>query len=303
MNRRQWLQHTGIIGLAMMSPVGLSLPMQSILKRKIPSTGELLPVVGLGTWQTFDVGSDEIERGPLREVLQTLVANGASVVDSSPMYGKSEAIVGELSSDLGLNDKLFIATKVWTNGLASGKKQIDNSFRVLKRDTIDLIQVHNLVDWQLHLKTLQSMKEAGKIRYIGLTHYLDSAHTTIENIITSNKIDFIQVNYSIASRNAESRVLNAAADHQVAVLINRPFEEGALFNLVRGKQLPEWASDFDCSSWGQFFLKFILSNPNVNCVIPGTSKAKHLRDNLGAGQGKLPDDPTRQKMIALIDDL
>jgi diketogulonate reductase-like aldo/keto reductase len=288
------------MGMALFTPSDLSLAMTDLLKRKIPSTGELLPVVGLGTWQTFDVGMFEADRAPLRDVLKAMAESGAKVIDSSPMYGSSEKVVGDLSTSLGLNDKFFMATKVWTRGEEAGTRQMENSFRLLSRSTIDLMQVHNLVDWQTHLKTLTRWKEEGKVRYIGLTHYLDSAHATIENIIATHKIDFIQVNYSLGSRNAENRLLPAAAEHNVAVLINRPFEEGALFNQVKNKSLPTWVSDFDCKSWGQFFLKFILSNPHVTCVIPGTSKVKHLLDNIGAGTGRLPDHVMRKKMIEVL---
>ncbi|MFZ6011800.1 MAG: aldo/keto reductase [Bacteroidota bacterium] len=300
LSRRMWLQQLGLLGLSAISPGWLSLTMRQLLTRKIPSSGEPLPSVGVGTWQTFDVGESDAERNPLREVLKNLVAEGGRVIDSSPMYGRSEDVVGDLAQELNLNQKLFFATKVWTSGAEAGKEQMKNSFRLFRRKTIDLMQVHNLTDWKTHLKTLQKWKEEGRIRYIGLTHYLDSSHETMEKIIRQNPIDFIQINYSVMSRHAESRLFPAAIDQKVAVLINRPFEEGALFNKVKGKQLPEWAVEFDCQSWAQFFLKFILSHPAVTCVIPGTSKLKHLLDNIGAGKGKLPDEKQRQKMISLL---
>jgi diketogulonate reductase-like aldo/keto reductase len=218
-------------------------------------------------------------------------------VDSSPMYGSSEKVVGDLSTLENLNEKLFMATKVWTTGKQEGIRQMENSFSLLRRRKMDLMQIHNLVDWKTHIKTLREWKESGKIRYIGLTHYTDSAHPTLESIITAEPIDFIQINYSLRDRNAEKSLLPTAREKEVAVLINRPFEEGALFNLVKGKALPEWAASFDCNSWGQFFLKFILANQAVTCVIPGTSKPKHLLDNLEAGQGKLPDEKQREQMI------
>jgi diketogulonate reductase-like aldo/keto reductase len=236
----------------------------------------------------------------LREVLKTLILKGAKVVDSSPMYGRSEKVVGDLSTAENINAQLFIATKVWTSGVDEGKKQMQRSFELLRRSKVDLMQVHNLVDWQNHLRTLQSWKDEGKVRYIGVTHYLDSMHDKLESIIRTNKIDFIQVNYSIASRNAEKRLLPFARENNVAVIINRPFEEGALFQRVQGKALPPFAREMDCSSWGQFFLKFILSNENVTCVIPGTSKVKHLIDNLSAGEGRLPNAKEREEMIRLI---
>jgi aryl-alcohol dehydrogenase-like predicted oxidoreductase len=271
-----------------------------ITKRKIPSTLEELPCVGLGTWQTFDVGTGASERNPLKEVLQKLVDNYATVVDSSPMYGNSERVVGELSHQLNINNKLFIATKVWTTGEEAGIKQMKNSFSLLKREKIDLMQIHNLVDWQTHLKTLRKWKEQGVVRYIGLTHYIDSAHDTVASIIKNNPVDFIQINYNLLDRHAEEKLLPLAKELKVAVLINRPFEEGALFGRVKGKALPEWAAEFDCTSWAQLFLKFILSNPAVTCVIPGTSKITHLLDNLQAGIGKLPDSSHKQKMIQLL---
>ena len=269
---------------------------QSLLQRTIPSTGEKIAAIGVGTWQTFNVGQGEAERKPLIEVLQKMVEMGSTAIDSSPMYGNSEGVVGELSSEAGVNNKLFIATKVWTSGEAQGIQQMNKSFGLLKRKQIDLMQVHNLVDWQTHMKTLRQWKEEGKIRYIGITHYTDSTHSTLADIIKNNPIDFVQVNYNLLDWNAEKELFPTAIDRKVAVIINRPFEEGALFRRVAGKELPAWAADFDCKSWAQFFLKFILSHPAVTCAIPGTSKITHLVDNLGAAMGKLPDESQRNKM-------
>jgi diketogulonate reductase-like aldo/keto reductase len=297
MNRRSVLRGFAAFGTAMMAEPLLSLSMQSLLQRQIPVSGEMLPAVGVGTWQTFDVGASAGERLPLKEVLKIMTDRGAKVIDSSPMYGQSEAVVGDLSTEENVNHKLFMATKVWTSGLENGIRQMNESFSLLKRTKIDLMQIHNLVDWQTHLKTLRAWKEEGRIRYIGLTHYLDSTHEKIEEIFKAHPIDFIQVNYSILDRHAEKRLLPAAADHQVAVLVNRPFQEGALFDKVKGKGIPEWCAAFDCKSWAQFFLKFILSNTHVTCVIPGTSKVRHLIDNLGAAAGKLPDQAQRLQMI------
>lgn len=261
-----------------------------ILKRAIPSSNEKIPAVGLGTWQTFDAGEGESERAPLRSVLETLVENGGSVIDSSPMYGNSERVVGDLSTDLKINGQLFIATKVWTRGKEAGIQQMNNSFSLLKRRKIDLMQIHNLVDWEVHYKTLRQWKDDGKIRYIGITHYTEGAYGSIEQILKTTSIDFLQINYSMQSRKAEERLFPLAQEKKVAVIINQPFEEGALFSRVKGKTLPEWAKDFDCNSWGQFFLKFILAQPAVTCVIPGTSKAHHMLDNLQAAYGKLPSE-------------
>lgn len=271
-----------------------------IIKRPIPSSGDLLPSVGVGTWQTFDVGESSDERTPLKEVLTTLLSMGGTVVDSSPMYGRSEEVVGDLAEELDISNKLFIATKVWTNGKEDGIRQMNESFRLMKRSKVELMQIHNLVDWQTHLKTLRRWKEQGKIRYIGLTHYTESAHQRLASIIGSEPVDFIQVNYSIAERNAEKELLPFAREKGVAVLINQPFASGSLFRRVKGKDVPEWAREFDCTSWAQLFLKFILANPAVTCVIPGTSNPRHMADNMGAGMGKLPDAEHLRKMLSIL---
>jgi len=302
MNRRTCLQNLSTIAVL---PLVSARMMQdkTILKREIPSSGERLPVVGLGTWQTFDVGNSASEQDPLRDVLKVLVENGGSVVDSSPMYGRSEQVVGELSSSIGLNEKLFLATKVWTSGLDDGIRQMNNSLALLQRKKIDLMQIHNLVDWKTHIKTLRVWKEQGKINYIGITHYTESAFPAIEEILKSQTLDFLQINYSMISRKAEERLFPLAQEKKVAILVNQPFEEGTLFRMVKGSQLPSWAEEFDCHSWGQFFLKFILSQRAVTCVIPGTSKPHHMLDNIGAGFGKLPESNHRAQMIKLINSL
>lgn len=299
MNRRTCLNHLKTLSLSPFIIGAIQAPGAGILKRIIPSTGELLPAVGLGTWQTFDVTASA-EQEPLKEVLKLLIEKGGTVVDSSPMYGASESVVGELSSSLKLNAKLFMATKVWTTGKQSGIDQMNESFSLLQRKQIDLMQIHNLKDWQTHLGSLRDLKEQGKIRYIGITHYSESAYPAVENLLKNNSIDFLQINYSLVSRKAEERLFPLTAERKVAVLINRPFEEGALFQRVKGIKLPDWAAEFDCTSWGQFFLKFILSNPTVNCVIPGTSKPHHMLDNLTAGYGKLPNKEHLRKMISLV---
>ena len=291
----------GCVSLGMPKLAFPSVP--KIMKRAIPSSGQKIACVGLGTWQTFDVRSSNGERDPLKEVLKTLVQYGGQVVDSSPMYGRSERVVGELATELGIANKLFYATKVWTRGESSGKSQMKSSMSKMKANPMDLMQVHNLQDWRTHLKTLYKWKESGLVKYIGITHYTPGAHGEMERILKSESIDFIQVNYSITDRNAERSLLPAARDHGVAVMTNRPYSGGSLFGKVRGKQLPAWAGEFDCNSWGQFFLKYVLSNPATTCVIPGTSKAKHMKDNLGAGLGRLPDERERKKMVALLNTL
>jgi diketogulonate reductase-like aldo/keto reductase len=299
MNRRTCLHGLSALGLVPLTS-GWLLMDDAILKRPIPSTNEKIPTVGLGTWQTFDVGDNDTERTPLKEVLKTLVAKGGSVVDSSPMYGSSEKVVGDLSSELNLSDKLFIATKVWTSGKEAGIRQMNNSFALLRRTKIDLLQIHNLLDWPTHIRTLRDWKEEGKVRYIGITHYTEGAYSNIEQIMQTTPLDFLQINYSMLSRKAEERLFPLAQEKKVAVIINQPFESGSLFNRVKGKTLPVWAKEFDCTSWGQFFLKFILANPAVTCVIPGTSKPHHMLDNLGAAMGKLPNADHVKRMVALV---
>ncbi len=274
-----------------------------IAKRSIPSSGEKIPLIGLGTWQTFDIGNSPDERAALEEVLKTLVAKGASVIDSSPMYGASETVVGDLSARLKIRNKLFLATKVWTSGKEDGIVQMNESFRKMKTDKMDLMQVHNLIDVHTHLKTLRNWKEQRKIRYFGITHYTASAYPELMRLIKNEKPDFVQFNYNISVREAEKELLPLAKDKGVAVIINRPFEGGALFRTVKGKALPAWANEYDIQSWGQFFLKFIVSHPAVTCAIPGTSKAKHLEDNLGAAFGKLPDENGRKRMIEYFNSL
>ncbi|MEX2230937.1 MAG: aldo/keto reductase [Cyclobacteriaceae bacterium] len=296
MNRRDCLHHLNVLGILSAGNNWMNTK-ESISKRPIHSTGEKIPVVGLGTWQTFDVSDSASETEPLKEVLKTLLSKGGSVVDSSPMYGRSEGVVGDLSTELKVNDKLFIATKVWTNGRDNGIRQMNESFRLMKRDKIELMQIHNLADWQTHIKTLRSWKEEGKIKYLGLTHYTDSAHDRLASIMETEKVDFIQINFNMLERNAEKELLPLALEKNVSVLINQPFQSGSLFQRVRGKQIPAWAKEFDCNSWGQFFLKYILSNPAVTCVIPGTSKPHHMLDNLGAGIGRLPTEKQRQEMV------
>jgi diketogulonate reductase-like aldo/keto reductase len=276
---------------------------EKMLTRKIPSSGELLPVVGLGTWQTFDVGKSESDRAPLKEVLMLMKEKGGKVIDSSPMYGRSEEVVGDLAAELKIQDSFFYATKVWTSGKEQGINQMNESFKKMKRNVMDLMQIHNLVDWKTHLKTLKEWKEGGKIRYIGITHYTVSSYPQLEEIIKKEKIDFVQFNYSIDVRDAEKRLLPAAKDNGTAVIINRPYGGGNLFSKVRGKEIPEWAKEFDISSWGQFFLKFILSNDAVTCAIPGTSRPNHLVDNMMAGYGELPDTKMRERMAEFVREL
>jgi diketogulonate reductase-like aldo/keto reductase len=274
-----------------------------LIKRTIPASGEQIPVIGLGTYQAFDVGTSASDRAPLKEVLQGLVDNGGSVVDSSPMYGRAEEVVGDLAAELALRPSLFLATKVWTSGREAGVRQMEESFRLMKSQTVDLMQIHNLVDWKTHTATLKEWKQQGRVRYIGITHYHEGAYDELERLIKSRQYDFVQLNYSIAEREAENSVLPLAQEMGVAVIANRPFAKAGLFSRVRGRQLPEWAQEFDCTSWAQFFLKYIVSNPALTCAIPATSNPKHLADNMTAGVGRLPDAQTRRRMAKYVDEL
>jgi diketogulonate reductase-like aldo/keto reductase len=272
----------------------------SILQRPIPSSGEAIPAIGLGTWRTFDVGTSPAARAPLKEVLQRFVELGGRVVDSSPMYGAAESVVGDLAAELALGDRLFLATKVWTSGREAGIAQMEQSMRRLRARRLDLMQVHNLLDWRTHLRTLRDWKAAGRIRYLGVTHYTSSAYDELERVLRAEAVDFVQVNYSLGEREAERRILPLARERGIAVLVNRPFSEGGLFQRVRGTPLPGWAAEIGCESWAQFFLKWILAHPAVTCVIPATSRVEHLVDNLKAGVGPLPDAAGRERMTAQV---
>jgi len=303
LSRREALSHICALtsAVALNSSGVLANNQQTMLQREIPSTKERLPVVGLGSWIQFDVGKSETERQGLVQVLKSMNRLGGKLIDSSPMYGRAEEVIGDLTASSGYAGKFFYATKVWTTGKQAGIDQMNDSFRKMKRQKMDLMQIHNLQDWQTHIKTLKDWKEQGKIRYVGITHYTASAHDELERIVKSGVVDFVQFNYSIKVRNAEKSLLKAAKDHGVAVIINEPFDSGNLFKLVKGKNLPTWATDYDIKSWAQFFLKYILANTAVNCVIPGTSDEKHLIDNMAAGFGKLPDQAGLQKMIKFVE--
>jgi diketogulonate reductase-like aldo/keto reductase len=267
-----------------------------LLTRKIPSSGETIPVIGLGTSGPFEVGLSSAERAPLKEVLEAFFAAGAKLIDTSPMYSTAEGVLGELLS-ASMQQRAFLATKVWTRGEREGVEQMKHSGDLLKRPKLDLIQVHNLLDLDTHLKTLRGWKDEGRVRYVGITHYTVGAQSDLLRVIQKEKLDFVQLNYSAGTRNAEERLLPLAADRGVAVLVNRPFEDGKMFEAVSGRQLPPWAADVDCTSWGQLFLKYVLANPAVTCVIPATGKVKHLQDNLAGGRGRLPDAKLRTQIV------
>ena len=272
----------------------------TLLQRPIPSSGEAIPAIGLGTWRTFDVGSGADVRAPLKDVLQKFVELGGRVLDSSPMYGTAESVAGDLAGGAHLTDKLFWATKVWTSGAAAGVTQMEQSLARLRVKRLDLMQIHNLLDWRTHLKTLREWKTAGRVRYIGVTHYTAGAYDELERVLRAEPLDFVQVNYSIGEREAERRILPLARERGVAVLVNRPFTEGGLFQRVRSTPLPAWAAELGCESWAQLFLKWILAHPAVTCVIPATSRVAHLVDNMKAGIGPLPDAAARERMAAAV---
>ena len=275
----------------------------AMLTRTIPSSGESLPIIGLGTWQVFDAGNDQAARMPLKEVLKSFFAAGGRVLDSSPMYGTSESVVGDLCSELNVCEPLFVATKVWTSGREEGIRQMETSFRRLKVKQMDLMQVHNLLDVATHTKTLLDWKAQGRVRHIGITHYTSSAYAEVEKTLKAAAYDFLQINYSLGERESERRLLPYAREKKVAVIVNRPFAEGAMFRKVKGKPLPDWAGELGIASWAQYFLKWILGHPAVTCVIPGTGRPEHMADNMGAGRGALPDEKQRKRMAEYYDAL
>lgn len=302
-SRRHLLRFgAGCAALAVMNKNSLS-QVPAIAQRPIPKSGERLPIVGVGTWQTFDVGPKAPERAELKEVLRTFAAQGGRVLDSSPMYGQAERVVGDLTAELALREKLFFATKVWTSGRDAGIRQMEDSFRLMRAGRMDLMQVHNLLDVSTHAVTLREWKASGRVRYTGITHYHAGAHADLERLLKTREWDFAQFNYSLAEPEAAERLLPACAELGVAVIVNRPFAEGALFRRVKGKELPPWAAEIECSSWAQFFLKWIVSHPAVTCAIPGTSRAAHVVDNLHAGTGRLPDASMRRRMAEYLDRL
>jgi len=287
-----------LAALAAAAAAGPALAQKRITTKPIPSTGEALPVIGLGTWQTFDVGADAAARAPLRETLALLNGN---MVDSSPMYGSSETVAGDLIAERGLREKVFMATKVWTTGREEGIRQMETSLKRLRVERMDLMQVHNLADVATHTETLKEWKQKKRIRYIGITHYTSSAYGEVERWLKTKQHDFLQINYSLGEREAENRLLPMALDLKVAVIANRPFADGALFRRVKDKPLPPWAAELGIESWAQYFLKWIVSHPAITCAIPGTGNPKHMADNLGAGVGKLPTAEQRTKMAAYFD--
>ncbi len=297
--RRDLIKLTAAMGL---TPTLSMADNADMLNRPIPISGERLPVIGLGTYQVFDVASSTEAIASRREIVELMAEKGASLLDSSPMYNRSEGLIGDIVDATGNRDKLFLATKVWTDGKASGEHQMNASIEQMKAGVMDLMQVHNLRDTDVHLATIRDWQAEGKIRYNGVTHYHAGGLADLEAVMRKHEPEFIQINYSVLERDADQRILPLARDSGIAVLINRPFVQGRLFRAVADHSLPDWAGEFS-ESWGQLFLKFIISHPAVTCVIPGTSKLRHMADNLGAGFGSLPDVATRQRIVDNFDSL
>ena len=298
--RRQLLSRSAL--LATVAALGPLLPLlargaEPLRQRAIPATGEMLPVIGLGTSRTHDVQLDDDEMRTLLEVLRVLVEGGARVIDTAPSYGNADRVVGELVQRGDVRRQVFLASKVSATGRERGVAQIEKSFEALQTGVIDLIQVHNLQDTRTQLQLLRTLKEQGRIRYIGVTHYVESAHDRLLEVLKQEPVDFVQFNYSVSERNAERRLLPYCAEHGIATLINRPFTRGNLLSRVKGKPLPGWAADIDASSWAQLLLKFILAEPAVTTVIPATSNPRYMADNLMAGQGRLPDARQRELIV------
>jgi len=304
LNRRQFIQGLSLLsaGIVLM-PKNIFCENRQSNTRAIPSTGERIPVIGMGTSRTFDVGHDPAVRARLRQVLEVFFDNGGALIDSSPMYGSAETVVGDLLKTIDNKKKLFAATKVWTNGKQNGIDQMQESMQRMGVAIMDLIQIHNLRDWKTHLPTLRQWKQEGKIRYIGMTTSHGRSHDELMQIMRTEDLDFVQFTYNIGNRTVEDSLLPLAADRGMATLINRPFQRGNLFRMVKGKALPEWAKEFDCKSWGQFFLKFVASHPAVTCVIPATSKVHHMADNMAAGFGRLPSPSVRKRMLQYVTSL
>ena len=306
MNRREFVKTAIATGVALSLP-DLELFAQGapLLQKKIPSSGEMIPVIGLGTARRYEEVTSDAEKVPLRETILKFKEVGLKVIDSSPSYGTAEAVVGEIVEGLKIRDSLFLATKVSLrkDGRQEGLKQIEQSFQRLRTNKIDLIAVHNLQDTDTQLKTLREMKQAGRIRYVGITTSFDRQYGEFEQVMKKETLDFIQVDYALDNRNAGERIIPLAGDRGMAVMINLPFGRGRLFKAVQGKKLPEWAAEFDCVSWPQFFLKYIVSHPAVTCAVPGMARAEYVVDNLGAARGHLPDAAMRKRMEQFIDNV
>ena len=300
-SRRTVLKVMGVSSLTPSMALQATDAKNYMARRIIPSTGELLPVIGLGTSRVFDTNLSEKSLNPRKEIVKALLDHGGSLIDTSPMYGRAEEVTGKIAQDLKINDRLFLATKVWIEGKEAGEIQMNASSKKLNKAVIDLMQIHNLLDWKTHIKTLYEWKEQGKINYIGISHFRSNAFSQIEKIITKERIDFAQFNYSLEEREAEKRLLPLCREKGVATLINRPFMRGKLFKAVARKKLPSWAYEYNMNTWSQFFLKFILANPAVTAIIPATSDPGHMVDNLIGGIGPIPDVGLQKNMVRVIE--
>lgn len=314
MDRRNFLSSCGALGAGLILCGGpaSALVRRGEVVRAIPSTGELLPVIGMGSWITFNVGRSNKLRAARLKVLEAFFAAGGAVVDSSPMYGSSEEVIGWCLERLGAKDNLFSATKVWTVSKPMGLAQMETSERLWGEKPFDLLQVHNLLDWETHLETLKAWKAENRVRYIGVTTSHGRRHDELEQIMKGEPLDFVQLTYNVADREAEKRLLPLAADRGIGVIVNRPFRRGSLIDALKGHPLPDWASEFDCQSWPQFLLKFIVSHPAVTCAIPATSRVDHMNENMAVWRGgvsgygmnaRLPDAATRKRMITHVENL
>ena len=306
LNRRYFIESSvaaaataAVATAALPAAAGVALSGEGLIRRRIPSSGEMLPVIGLGTSGPFEVGVDARDRKPLAAVLSGFFEGGATVIDTSPMYSSAESVLGELLNP-EMQSRAFIATKVWTRGAREGVTQMTRSMELLRRKKVELMQVHNLLDLDVHLPTLRRWKEEGRIRYLGITHYTVESHARLAEIIEREPIDFVQFNYSATTTAAEARLLPLCADKGVAVLVNRAFDDGKIFSRLKDRPLPAWAADIACTSWAQLLLKFVISHPAVTCVIPATGKLRNLQDNLAAGRGPLPDAEQRKAIVAAV---
>jgi diketogulonate reductase-like aldo/keto reductase len=306
LNRRHFIESSvaaaataAVATAALPAAAGVALSGEGLIRRRIPSSGEMLPVIGLGTSGPFEVGVDPRDREPLAAVLSGFFEGGATVIDTSPMYSSAESVLGELLNP-EMQSRAFIATKVWTRGTREGVTQMTRSMELLRRKKVELMQVHNLLDLDVHLPTLRRWKEEGRIRYLGITHYTVESHARLAEIIEREPIDFVQFNYSATTTAAEARLLPLCADKGVAVLVNRAFDDGKIFSRLKDRPLPAWAADIACTSWAQLLLKFVISHPAVTCVIPATGKLRNLQDNLAAGRGPLPDAEQRKAIVAAV---
>lgn len=305
MDRRHFLSTVGALGAGLVAPMRFAsaLALLGEVSRAIPSTGERIPVIGMGSWITFNVGRSKKLRAARLKVLEAFFAAGGGMIDSSPMYGSSEAVIGWCLERLGAEDKLFSATKVWTVSKSMGISQMETSERLWGEKPFDLLQIHNLVDWETHLETLKAWKAQGRVRHIGITTSHGRRHDDVAAVMRQQPLDFVQLTYNIVDREAEKRLLPLAADRGIGVIVNRPFRGGGLIDRLQRHPLPGWASEFECAGWPHFLLKFIISHPSVTCAIPATSKVDHMRENMKAGYDPLPDAKMRKRMIAHVENL